>query len=103
MVLRVKHGAMLDQLSLCCSPSQAHWRGPDAHTPSRSITAYSNIDPGRISVQLQDLCMKANSTITEDKAPLLFSKEQHSEFANMSRPLFFPPNSFLFIFFTVLV
>lgn len=87
MVLRVKHGAMLDQLSLCCSPSQARWRGPDAHTLSRSITAYSNVDPGRISVQLQDLCIKANRTITEDKAPFLFSKEEHSECANMSRAI----------------
>lgn len=52
-----------------------------AHTPSRSITAYSNIDPGQILVQLQDLCMKANGTITEDKAPFLFSKEQHSKCA----------------------
>lgn len=30
-MLRVKHGATLDQLSLCCSPSQARCTGPDAH------------------------------------------------------------------------
>lgn len=88
MVLRVKHGAMLDQLSLCCSPSQARWRGPDARTLSHSSTAYGNMGLYLISGLChyfdKIIAVKQATLSWRKKIKLWFSEQQHRKCANSS-------------------